>query len=113
VTRGPIRLHRLPSKPFSIDTSKFTFLHPEFTKRRGLGIVHDSLSNKGTGFDLAERDRLRIRGLVPPRQLTLKQQMQKIKTMLDQLEGDIAKHQFLSSLQGGLSVRRGLGSVIC
>ena len=90
---------RTASRSYSVDTSKFMFLPPQETRRRGLGIVHDCLTNKGTGFDKSERERLRIRGLVPPRQLTLAMQMQKIKTMLDQLDGDIAKHQFLTGLQ--------------
>ena len=89
----------LPRHFSTIDTSKFTFLPPQETRRRGLGIVHDCLTNKGTGFDKSERERLRIRGLVPPRQLALQSQMQKIKTMLDQIDGDIAKHQFLTGLQ--------------
>jgi len=54
------------------------FITPQRTKRRGLGIVHDPIVNKGTGFSIAERDYLRIRGLVPPRQLDLATQTRKI-----------------------------------
>eukprot|EP00004_Rigifila_ramosa_P019834 TRINITY_DN5096_c0_g1_i2.p2 TRINITY_DN5096_c0_g1~~TRINITY_DN5096_c0_g1_i2.p2 ORF type:complete len:153 (-),score=26.07 TRINITY_DN5096_c0_g1_i2:309-746(-) len=32
----------------------------------GVSVLQDPTSNKGTGFSTAERDRLRIRGLVPP-----------------------------------------------
>jgi malate dehydrogenase (oxaloacetate-decarboxylating)(NADP+) len=45
--------------------------------------VHDPWSNKGTGFSLAERDRLRIRGLVPARMLPLDVQAQKIQYVLE------------------------------
>lgn len=39
-----------------------------------MDLLHDALYNKGTAFPLAERDRLNIRGLVPPGVLTLETQ---------------------------------------
>ena len=41
---------------------------------RGEAILHDPFSNKGAAFPLDERDRLHIRGLVPPVVLTMEQQ---------------------------------------
>lgn len=64
-----------------------------------MGIVHDPLVNKGTGFDLAERDRLRIRGLVPPRMLPLEVQAEKILQTFRSEPDDMAKNQYLSGLQ--------------
>ena len=32
----------------------------------GLALLHDPLFNKGTGFNMGERDRLGLRGLLPP-----------------------------------------------
>jgi hypothetical protein len=37
------------------------------TGKRGAEILHDPRINKGTAFNISERDRLGIRGLVPPR----------------------------------------------
>lgn len=81
------------------DSSKYEFLEPVHTKRRGLGIVHDPWSNKGTGFTMAERDRLRIRGLVPPRQLPLEVQAQKILHAFESKPDAMEKNMYLSDLQ--------------
>lgn len=48
----------------------FTFL----TTQRGVDVLHDPLWNKGTAFKYGERDRLRFRGLLPPRRLTMEKQ---------------------------------------
>lgn len=42
---------------------------------RGVEIVNSSLYNKGTGFFLRERDRLGLRGLVPPVAFTIESQV--------------------------------------
>jgi hypothetical protein len=42
-----------------------SFLSPIRVSARGNDILHDPLFNKGTSFKSGERDRLRIRGLVP------------------------------------------------
>jgi hypothetical protein len=82
-----------------VDTSSFPFQEPILIRRRGLGVVHDPWSNKGTGFPLAERDRLRIRGLVPPRTLSLEVQVEKMKLAIEQKATALEKHSFLSELQ--------------
>ncbi len=61
--------------------------------------VHDPWTNKGTGFTTAERDRLRIRGLVPPRTLSLAVQAQKILHALNGKTDALDKAMFLSDLQ--------------
>lgn len=61
--------------------------------------VQDPLTNKGTGFTAAERDRLRIRGLVPPRCLSLPVQAQKILHALNSKPDALEKNMYLSDLQ--------------
>lgn len=46
-------------------------IKPILVTKRGLDLVHDPLYNKGTGYDMPERDRLGLRGLVPPRMLDM------------------------------------------
>ena len=64
-----------------------------------MGIVHDPLVNKGTGFDTAEKDRLRIRGLVPPRTLTMEMQQKKIFETFMSSGSPMDKNLYLSGLQ--------------
>jgi len=82
-----------------INISKYEFHDVLKTKQRGLGIVQDPWTNKGTGFISPERDRLRIRGLVPPRTLSLQVQAQKIMHALDNKSDALEKSAYLSDLQ--------------
>jgi malate dehydrogenase (decarboxylating) len=59
---------------------------PTIVHRRGLDILHDPLFNKGTAFPLAERDRLGLRGLLPPSVMTWKQQIDRFMVDLKRLE---------------------------
>ena len=43
-------------------------------KARGLDILNDPLWNKGTAFSVAERDRLGLKGLLPPVVKTIEEQ---------------------------------------
>ncbi|XP_023514814.1 NAD-dependent malic enzyme 59 kDa isoform, mitochondrial isoform X1 [Cucurbita pepo subsp. pepo] len=47
---------------------------PCIVHKRGADILHDPWFNKDTGFPLTERDRLGIRGLLPPRVISFEQQ---------------------------------------
>ena len=40
----------------------------------GVKILHDPIRNKGTAFTEAERDELKLRGLLPPRVHTMAEQ---------------------------------------
>ena len=42
------------------------YLKAEIVRKKGKNVLSDPLFNKGLAFPLAERDRLGIRGLVPP-----------------------------------------------
>ena len=42
------------------------YLRAEIVRKKGRGLVNDPIYNKGLAFPNSERDRLSIRGLVPP-----------------------------------------------
>jgi malate dehydrogenase (oxaloacetate-decarboxylating)(NADP+) len=44
----------------------------------GLKLLQDPFLNKGTAFTEAERDKLKLRGRLPPRNLTMEQQCAKV-----------------------------------
>lgn len=68
------------------------------TKQRRLAIIHDPGMNRGTGFSLDERERLCLRGLVPPRQQALEQQIDRVMATYRRQKTDLDKFQFLSLL---------------
>ncbi|MBA0769307.1 hypothetical protein Goshw_020532, partial [Gossypium schwendimanii] len=47
---------------------------PCIIQKRGADILHDPWINKETGFPLTERNRLGLRGLLPPRVISFEQQ---------------------------------------
>ncbi|KAG0453003.1 hypothetical protein HPP92_025667 [Vanilla planifolia] len=56
----------------------FTTSHgsrPNIVNKRSLDILQDPWFNKGTAFSITERDRLDLRGLLPPIIMTLQQQI--------------------------------------
>jgi hypothetical protein len=68
--RGAARMLR----PLSSISGSKTFLKPIKTKQDGADILHDPLWNKGMGMDYNERDRLHLRGLLPPRHKSMDNQ---------------------------------------
>ena len=63
--------------------------------------VHIGISSlffKGTGFSESEKDRLGIRGLVPPRVFDMDLQLQRIMLNLNQCRDNLEKYIFLSAL---------------
>ena len=42
------------------------YLKAEIVRKKGKNLLSDPLFNKGLGFPRSERDRLSLRGLVPP-----------------------------------------------
>ena len=55
---------------------------PMRTRQFGVDILHDALWNKGTAFDINERDRLGLRGLLPPVIKGLDEQVQRVLRQL-------------------------------
>eukprot|EP00271_Cylindrocystis_brebissonii_P007423 TRINITY_DN20955_c0_g1_i1.p1 TRINITY_DN20955_c0_g1~~TRINITY_DN20955_c0_g1_i1.p1 ORF type:complete len:709 (-),score=90.97 TRINITY_DN20955_c0_g1_i1:441-2516(-) len=50
---------------------------PCIVQKRGADLFHDPWFNKGTAFGITERDRLGLRGLLPPMVMTFEQQKQR------------------------------------
>lgn len=67
-------------------------------KVEGKGILMDPAYNKGAAFPLGERDRLGIRGLLPPRRVSMEDQIRLASFQLEQEESDIRKHGYLREL---------------
>jgi len=65
---------------------------------RGMDILRDPLRNRGTAFTEAERDRLGLRGLLPPVVLTQEQQMTRVMIHLRSLSDPLEKYIALNSL---------------
>jgi malate dehydrogenase (oxaloacetate-decarboxylating)(NADP+) len=67
--------------------------------RRGIDILHDPCFNKGTAFTEAERDALKIRGLLPPRVFTQKEQQTRVLANFRRKNSDLEKYIFMVALQ--------------
>ncbi|XP_010255456.1 PREDICTED: NAD-dependent malic enzyme 59 kDa isoform, mitochondrial isoform X1 [Nelumbo nucifera] len=59
---------------------------PCIVHKRGADILHDPWFNKDTGFPLTERDRLGLRGLLPPRVMSFEQQYDRFMESFRSLE---------------------------
>src|SRR5437016_9068615 len=66
---------------------------------RGTALIHDPRHNKGTGFSQEERDSLGLQGLLPPRCLTMDEQLRRIRHNYDAKGSDIERYIFLVGLQ--------------
>ncbi len=65
---------------------------------RGIAVLRDPLLNHGTGFTETERDRLGLRGLLPPTVLPMKAQAARVLTNLRRLPDDLEKYVALNAL---------------
>jgi malate dehydrogenase (oxaloacetate-decarboxylating)(NADP+) len=74
-------------------------MHARTLLPTGVDLLHDPTLNKGTAFTEEERDRLKLRGLLPPRVLTQEQQVRKVLENLHTQHSDIDKYSYLISLQ--------------
>ncbi|KAJ3682215.1 hypothetical protein LUZ60_014788 [Juncus effusus] len=59
---------------------------PCIVHKRGTDILHDPWFNKDTAFPLTERDRLGLRGLLPPRVMSFEQQYERFMNSYKSLE---------------------------
>ncbi|MHC4710210.1 MAG: NAD-dependent malic enzyme, partial [Planctomycetota bacterium] len=66
---------------------------------RGLRLLRDSTHNKDGAFTAPERDQLGIRGLVPPRHMTIEEQVELELERLRVKRDDLEKFIGLSALQ--------------
>jgi len=65
---------------------------------RGFALLQDPALNKGTAFDEVERDRLHLRGLLPPHVLTQEQQLERVLENLRLVSTDLDKFVALRAL---------------
>ena len=66
---------------------------------RGVRLLHDPVRNKGTAFTEAERDRLGLRGLLPPRAQDQDAQVARVLGNLEAKSSDLERYVFLVGLQ--------------
>ena len=66
---------------------------------RGVKLLHDPVRNKGTAFTEAERDKLGLRGLLPPRQCSATEQEMRVLENLRNKPSDLERYLYLVSLQ--------------
>lgn len=59
-------------------TKAFKYPRPLKTTKSGIDIMHDPLWNKGMAFDMNERDRLGLRGLLPPALKSTEEQIARV-----------------------------------
>ena len=65
----------------------------------GAPLLHDPRYNKGTAFSEEERQRLHLRGLLPPRVLTIEQQQERIQRNFHSKESPLEQYVYLIGLQ--------------
>ncbi len=69
------------------------------TRKRGSDVLNDPSLNKGTAFTAEERDRLHLRGLLPPRVFSIEEQAQRVLEKFHGKSSDIEKYIYLTGLQ--------------
>jgi malate dehydrogenase (oxaloacetate-decarboxylating)(NADP+) len=72
---------------------------PAPVMHRGVKILHDPVRNKGTAFTHAERDYLRLRGLLPPRQHSPAEQELRVLANVREKATDLERYLYLVALQ--------------
>ena len=66
---------------------------------RGVKILHDPIRNKGTAFTEDERDKLGLRGLLPPRVHTMAEQELRVLGNIRAKPTDLERYLYLIALQ--------------
>ena len=74
------------------------FPRPLRTHQTGIDILHDPLWSKSTAFDYAERDRLGLRGLLPPVVRDLKGQQERVMRHVRALPDNLSKAVYLQDV---------------
>ena len=74
------------------------FLAPLSVSQRGSEILNNPLFNKFTAFKTGERDRLRFRGLLPPRRVNMKIQKERVLQEIRAEPSMIRKHIILEDV---------------
>jgi malate dehydrogenase (oxaloacetate-decarboxylating)(NADP+) len=66
---------------------------------RGVKILHDPVRNKGTAYTEAERDFLKLRGLLPPRVHSMAEQELRVLGNIREKPTDLERYLYLVALQ--------------
>src|SRR5215213_4503892 len=66
---------------------------------KGVDLLHDPRFNKGTAFTGPERDRLGLRGLLPPRVFPLEAQQARVVANFRAAASGLDRYVFLTALQ--------------
>jgi len=86
-------------KPVKASAGKHQLSSSVPAGEKGVALLHDPALNKGTAFTEAERDAFGLRGLLPPRPLTLEQQAVKILENSRRKSNPIERYIHLMALQ--------------
>ncbi len=89
---------RLSGVRYASEASSVPFKHfsvPVRTSQHGVDIMHDPLWNKGLAFDMNERDRLGIRGLLPAALNTLEKQSKRVLQQIDEQPDNESKNMYV------------------
>jgi malate dehydrogenase (oxaloacetate-decarboxylating)(NADP+) len=73
--------------------------NPSMDFYRGVKLLHDPIRNKGTAFTEEERDRLGLRGLLPPKVFTQEEQVMRVIDNLQRKSTDLERYIHLVALQ--------------
>ena len=67
-------------------------------EKRGIELIHDPLLYKGTAFSYAEREKLGLTGLLPPRVLSMEEQLTRLRENYNRLKSDLDKYVFIEAV---------------
>eukprot|EP01125_Pyxidicula_operculata_P009349 TRINITY_DN3079_c0_g1_i1.p1 TRINITY_DN3079_c0_g1~~TRINITY_DN3079_c0_g1_i1.p1 ORF type:complete len:582 (+),score=109.97 TRINITY_DN3079_c0_g1_i1:19-1764(+) len=76
-----------------------TRVKPLIVDSHGISLIHNPYYNKGTGYNIEERNRLSLRGLVPPIQASLHDQKVRILQAYRRYSDPAEAYQYLVALQ--------------
>ena len=65
----------------------------------GIYLLHDPMLNQGTAFSEEERDRLGLRGLLPPRVISQEMQAQRVMENFHKKPNDLEKYTYMIDLE--------------
>lgn len=102
LSSGWLRLHSsIVSSALTVVERSFVKspMHPGRPLHTGIELLHEPALNKSTAFSEAERDALKIRGLLPPRVFTLAEQQQRIMENFERKESDLERYIYMVALQ--------------
>ncbi len=87
----------------TMSTDKIIYIKHEpaeaIGNHRGVAILNNPRTNKGTGFDKKEREQLGLRGLIPSHYVTIEEQLQRVYENYGYKGSDLQRYIYLMGLQ--------------